>query len=190
MKTKPFRNIKRYWGKQSLFIIVFLSIVLTFNSCTSDGDYVAINEVCGNDNQLGEWIELYNPTSQTVYLNKGWRLLKIDEDGVDHVLYNFKNDSILPHGFLLLSRFDEQLRSRISGKKEIGIELVNPQDKTVESFYRDDEIGEQPHKLGGSYARYPDGIGRWNVVETATPDAPNSDDISDETEAEFDVEEL
>ncbi len=177
--------------KFSIFLTLasFTALVLYFTSCSYNEDVIIINEVCGNDNTNDEWVELYNPTSHTIFLD-GWKLIKIDEDGIDSNLHKFKHDSIEPHSFYLLSRKAKKLQGKISAKKEVGIELIGLNDKTIDRFYRDDEIGETPHPFGGSYSRCPDGSNIWNIVCTATPGEKNADDIvaNDEIEAEFNAE--
>lgn len=187
--SKSIKSVIMYTIKAltSVLLPALTAILAVFTSCTSSEGIAVINEICGNDNNGDEWVELYNPTSHTLHL-QGWRLIKIDENGIDSNLRKFKNDSILPHGFLLLSRTEGTLKGKLSTKKELGIELLAPNDKTIDRFYRDDEIGETSHPTGGSYSRNPDGLGAWYIVRTATPGMLNADDvIMDDGLEEFDI---
>lgn len=151
---------------------LILALALALLAACSQSPQVCINEICGKDNSTGDWIELYNAGTATVSLN-GWYLLKTDEYGIDQTLFEFQNETIPPGGYLVVSRLADDLERKISHKKEVGIELVGPNDRTIDAFYRDDEIGESPHPIGGSYARFPDGNGAWQVATHSTPGTSN-----------------
>ena len=70
----------------------------------------------------------------------------------------------------------DELRRHISRSKEVGIELVGPDDKTIDAFYRDEEVGEKSHPANGSYARIPNGSGDWAIVTNASRNELNPDD--------------
>ena len=47
---------------------------------------------------------------------------------------------------------------------------------TIDSFYRDDEVGEKAHPANGSYARIPNGSGNWVIVTNASRNELNPED--------------
>lgn len=132
-----------------------------------------LNEVCGKDSTTGDWIEIYNASSTPFRLG-GHYLLKTDEDGIDHILHTFPDTVLDPGSCYVVTRLGGSLERKISRTKEVGVELVAPNDKTVDSFYRDDDVGDSPHPVGGSYARVPDGTGPWIIADRSTPGKPNS----------------
>lgn len=153
-----------------------LLLVLALSGCTQKPEKaLVLNEICGKDFPDNEWIEIYNNSDKEVSL-KGVYLLKIDEDGIDHVVHRFKNETIKPHHVLVVQSTMNELRSRLSRKKELGVELVGADDKTIDAFYRDDEVGERPHPVGGSYARIPNGTGAWTIVKNASRGEVNPSD--------------
>ncbi len=136
---------------------------------------LVINEVCGKEFPDNEWVEIYNPTDSAVSL-KGVYLIKIDERGIDHLLYRFKDGTLGPKQVYVISSMQDELLRHISSRKEVGIELVGPDDKTIDDFYRDEEVGEQPHPANGSYSRIPNGTGKWAIVKQASRGELNPSD--------------
>lgn len=167
-----------------------LLLALALTACTQQPEKsLVLNEICGKDFPDNEWIEIYNNSDATVSL-KGVYLLKIDEDGIDHVVHRFKNETIPAHQVLVVQSTMNELRSRLSRKKELGVELVGPDDKTIDAFYRDDEVGERPHPVGGSYARIPNGTGAWTIVKKASRgDLNPAETDTDDEELEYIEEE-
>lgn len=154
--------------------LIGLSFLLLAACTGGSPTAVYINEICGKDSAAGDWIELYNPSNLPVDLS-GYYLLKTDEDGLDFTLYEFPDGQQIGAGeFLVVSQLADDLERKISHKKEVGIELVNRHDKTVDQFYRDDEVGDTAHPVGGSYARQSDGTGPWHIAKRATPGESNS----------------
>ena len=181
--------------KQILSLSALTVVTAFMVSCTSPqspkADTLVLNEICGKEFPNNEWVEIYNPTADTIDL-KGYYLLKIDEDGIDHLIHRFKHGSIAPGEVIVISSLEDQLRSRLSRKKELGVELVNPKDETVDDFYRDDEVGDnRAHPENGSYARIPNGNGRWTIIAEASRGEVNPDtaEEADEDLMELETEE-
>lgn len=158
---------------------------------TPQADTLVLNEICGKEFPNNEWVEIFNPTADTVDL-RGYYLLKIDEDGIDHLIHRFKGGRLAPGEVLVVSSLEDQMRSRLSRKKELGVELVNPKDETIDDFYRDDEVGDNhAHPENGSYARIPNGNGRWTIIAEASRGEVNPDTAEeiDEDLMELETEE-
>ena len=146
---------------------------------TPQADTLVLNEICGKEFPNNEWVEIFNPTADTVDL-RGYYLLKVDEDGIDHLIHRFKSGRLAPGEVLVVSSLEDQMRSRLSRKKELGVELVNPHDETIDDFYRDDEVGDgRGHPENGSYARIPNGSGQWTITDAATRGERNPDEIAE-----------
>ena len=143
-------------------------MTLHLQSCINlPGKQLVINEVCGKEFPDNEWVEIYNPTDSVVKL-KGIYLIKVDENGIDHELFRFKSGELAPGHVYVISSMKDELRRHISRSKEVGIELVGPDDNTIDSFYRDDEVGEKAHPANGS--------GNWVIVTNASRNELNPED--------------
>ena len=153
----------------TLLLLCFLSSCTRFSSKS-----LVINEVCGKEFPDNEWVEIYNPTDSVVHL-KGIYLIKVDENGIDHLLYRFDGGTLAPGQVYVISSMHDELLRHLSRQKELGIELVGPDDKTIDDFYRDEEIGEHPHPANGSYSRIPNGTGKWAIVKQASRGELNPD---------------
>ncbi len=88
--------------------IIFILILLFFPIClqAQSADHVVISEIKitgGTGKTTDEFVEIYNPTEQNIYLN-GWSLYKQTLSGTEYVLVdNFGNLEIKSHGFLLVT---------------------------------------------------------------------------------------
>lgn len=159
--------------------------ILMFSACSMQPQKkLVLNEICGKDFPDNEWVEIYNNSDDTVSL-AGVYILKIDEDGIDHIVHRFGKESIAPHAVKVIQATRNELRSRLSRKKELGIELVDAEDQTIDDFYRNDEVGEKAHPVGGSYARVPNGTGHWAIVKNASRGTVNPDDAEVEEDSEL-----
>lgn len=155
--------------------VIALFLLCLLSSCgKSPTKQLVINEVCGKEFPDNEWVEIYNPTDSAVNL-KGIYLIKIDEKGIDHILYRFQDGTLGSKQVYVISSMQDELRHHISSRKEVGIELVAPDDKTIDDFYRDEEVGEQSHPANGSYSRIPNGTGKWVIVKQASRGELNPD---------------
>jgi len=170
---------KHYW--------LLLTGLLIFASCGEKSDLpLVLNEICGKEFPDNEWVEICNTSNDTVNL-QGVYVLKVDEDGIDHEVFRFGNEKLAPHGIYVISSLNGKLERGISRKREVGIELVAPDDKTIDDFYRDEEVGENPHPKNGSYARIPNAEGFWQIVDNASRGMPNPNE-EDELSADDDSE--
>ena len=157
------------------YLVIALFLLCLLSSCEEPPTkHLVINEVCGKEFPDNEWVEIYNPTDSAVNL-KGIYLIKIDEKGIDHILYRFQDGTLGPKQVYVISSMQDELRRHISSRKEVGIELVAPDDKTIDDFYRDEEVGEQSHPANGSYSRIPNGTGKWTIVKQASRGELNPD---------------
>lgn len=151
---------------KQLGLITFFSCLL-FSCGPHTQRTVVLNEICGKEFPNNEWVEVFNASDTTVNMN-GYTLIKIDEDGIDYIIYTFKDVRLAPGEAYVVSSMKNELRRNLSRKKELGIELVAPDGKTVDDFYRDEEVGEHPHPANGSYARLPNATGSWAIVKNAS----------------------
>lgn len=163
--------------KHTCFYVLLVVLCGMMSSC---GERVAktlvLNEICGKEFPDNDWIEIYNPSDSVVQL-AGVYIIKIDENGIDHMAYQFKSGSLAPGEVCVVSKMEERgLKRNISNKKEMGIELVGPNNETLDEFYRDDQVGEHSHPINGSYARLPNGTGEWFIARQASKGEINPED--------------
>lgn len=154
-----------------------------------DGNYtgLVLNEICGGDsNSDDDWVEIYNTSSVAINLH-GVTITKIDEDGISEKLYTYPEGATLAAGaYDVKSRTSDELAAKISNSKKVSIVLEMPSDTQIDLFDKDSDVGENgSHSLGGSYARIPDGTGKWTVVSKATKGAANSDEAPEITEGNY-----
>ena len=135
----------------------------------ADDGKTVINEVCGKQDPDDDWVEIYNNSSEEKDLS-GAKLMKTDEDGVTEEIYAFPaNTKIGGKSYLVVSTLSGQLQAGISNKKEVALELVGQDGKSIDRFDRDKDVGtDVSHDAGGSFARIPNGTGKWSVVASAT----------------------
>lgn len=140
---------------------------------TSTG--VVFNEICGKQNPDDDWIELYNMGAKAFDLGNT-TIIKTDEDGLDETIYTFPADAkIAGGGYLVIATLTGELQAGISNSKEVGLTLVDKSGKVLDMFNRDSDVGKDvPHNEGGSYARIPDGTGRWTVADKCTRGSSNT----------------
>ena len=162
-----------------------IGVLMTSACSMQPHNKLVLNEICGKDSPDNEWVEIYNNSDDSISL-LGVYVLKIDEDGIDHVIHRFEDEKIPPHTVKAIQSTLNELSGHLSRKKELGIELVNREGQTIDAFYRDDEVGEKAHPVGGSYARIPNGTGRWHIVNKASLGAANTADTVAEEELEPD----
>ena len=154
-----------------------------------DGNYtgLVLNEICGGDsNSDDDWVEIYNTSSVAINL-QGVTITKIDEDGISEKLYTYPEGATLAAGaYDVKSRTSNELAAKISNSKQVSIVLEMPSGTQIDIFDKDTEVGENgSHSLGGSYARIPDGTGKWTIVSKATKGAANSDEAPEVTEGDY-----
>lgn len=145
------------------------------------GGDVVINEMCGKQDPDDDWVEFYNKGTETVDMG-GAYIIKTDEDGLDEVIYTFPSGRTLaPGGYLVVATTTGELQAGLSNSKQVALTLVMGDGTVADKFDRDADIGKDiSHDEGGSYARVPDGTGRWQVVEACTRGTANSAGAADE----------
>ena len=148
---------------------------------------VVLNEICGKDQDDLEWVEVANASNEAVNL-QGYKLVKMDGDGVDKTIYKFPDTLIAPGAIITVNT--EQLKARIPNKKPAVIELIDPNGDVADAFDSEQDLELEGHAKGQSYARIPNITGGWALCKSATWDAPNDAEAAPtETEEIFDEEE-
>ena len=146
----------------------------------NNAQYIVINEVvtsnkgCATDedNESGDWIELYNISSTVAVNMEG---LFIGDSGSQ---WEFPAITIQPQSYLLVwadkkDRTASELHTNfsISADGET-ITLYNTDGTTVE-----DEVSVPVIETDHSYGRIANGTGSFKELETATPSAANEDNV-------------
>ncbi len=157
------------------FALIATTILGSFSFCgcqqkPSNGEGIVINEVCGKDNDGLEWIEIGNATDKSINL-KGYKLWKMDTEGIDKKLYTFPDTTLAPHALFTIN--EEDLHARIPHKKAVIVELYNAEETLIDCFDSSEDLDTESHPLGGSYARIPDLTGEWTIVTHATWESHN-----------------
>lgn len=170
--------------------LLFLALAgtLALTSCKNDDeddliinpptpqDYsgIVLNEICGKQSPDDDWVELYNNGSTDVQLD-GVYLEKTDEDGIVETIYTVPAGTTLKAGeYKVIATLSGELQAGISNSKQVGLELKSPSGQSIDKFDRDSDVGkDNSHVEGGSYARIPNGTGKWTITATATRGAAN-----------------
>lgn len=123
-----FKILKKQFSFVALIALCLqIFAVQTVPAFAAESGSVVINEVAwagSSDNSNDEWIELYNPTNQSVDLS-GWY---IEDDG--STKYQISSGSIEAHGYYLIED-SETTVSNITGDAVIGLSLANAGDSLV-----------------------------------------------------------
>ena len=174
--------------KKLLFALVAIALLSACQQKKSSGGIV-LNEICGKDNDDLEWVEVANASSEAVSL-LGYKLVKMDENGLDKTIYKFPDTLLAPGAIITVNT--EQLKARIPNKKPAIIELVNPDGDIADAFDSQQELALEGHKKGQSYARIPNITGEWTLCNVATWDSPNTANAiaseADDSDDDFDEE--
>lgn len=175
-----------------LQVILILSLsFFPFTSCSNDDedktdnddeetvvDYtgLVINEICGLQDPDDDWVELYNTTNKAIDIG-GLQLVKTDEDGIQTIIYTAPDSTIIDsHDYFVIATLSSELSAGISNTKQVGIALIIADGTFIDNFNRDTDIGEGlGHILGGSYARVPNGTGKWIRSYSATRGSANKE---------------
>ena len=148
---------------------------------------VVLNEICGKDQDDLEWVEVANASNEAVNM-QGYKLVKMDGDGVDKTIYKFPDTLIAPGAIMTVNA--EFLKARIPNKKPAVIELIDPNGDVADAFDSEQDLQLEGHAKGQSYARIPNITGDWALCKSATWDAPNDTEAAPtETDELFDEEE-
>ena len=148
---------------------------------------VVLNEICGKDQDDLEWVEVANASNEAVNM-QGYKLVKMDGDGVDKTIYKFPDTLIAPVAIMTVNA--DFLKARIPNKKPAVIELIDPDGNIADAFDSEQDLELEGHAKGQSYARIPNITGGWALCKSATWDEPNdAEAIPAETDELFDEEE-
>ena len=131
---------------------------------------VVLNEICGKDQDDLEWVEVANASQEAVNLD-GYKLVKMDGDGVDKTIYKFPDTLLAPGAIMTVNT--ENLKAHIPNKKPAVIELIDPNGNVADAFDSEQDLDLDGHAKGQSYARIPNITGGWALSKSATWDAPN-----------------
>ncbi len=130
---------------------------------------VVLNEICGLQTPDDDWIELFNAGTADADIS-GAKIVKTDEKGKTKDIYTFPDGTVIKAGkYLVVATLTGELQAGISNSKEVGIAIEAADGTVLDSFDRDVNIGKDvAHPADGSYARIPDGTGKWQVTTTCT----------------------
>lgn len=154
--------------------LYLMILPLLFAACNKPAtkSTVVINEICGKDADGLEWIEVANASDAPVNL-KGYKLIKMDTDGIEKTLYTFPDTIVAPGAIVTVNK--EDLKAKLPSSKQLIVELLSPTKETLDYFDSDENLDVEGHPAGGSYARVPNITGGWILSKTATWNAPNVD---------------
>src|SRR6056297_1003396 len=139
----------------------------------SNADHVVFSEVLFRENRSGEWIELYNPTSQTIDLEG----FEIEDDGVS--IYFSEGFSIAAGSFFtIVKRSDRSGFERVHGIQADlytgGLENLNDKKGRVRLF---DPDGNEVDRVAWDKSGYRDfNVGRGNSIIRVNPNIDTDTD--------------
>ena len=187
--------------KMRLLLLSMLAGALVLTACKKDnggdtpppapsGQYegLVLNEICGQQIPDNDWIEILNTSAKAIDIS-GVQLQKTDENGISEIFYTFPNDKTIASGeYIVLNQLNGDFAVGISNDKQVAIAMLSPVGTTIDDFNRNSDIGaDGRHELNGSYARIPNGVGKWSVAQVGTPGDINKDeDPSGPTDPEDD----
>jgi hypothetical protein len=187
---------------KNFILITFITSLIVSNSCTKDREFappsapapicadtiapgvLLINEFMAKGsnffNELNptpgdnDWVELYNNSCDTIFLNDDWFL---SDDLTDSTQFSFPDTLILPGHFLTLQCDGQdvtitQIHTNFnlsSGGEEIIISYKNSTGRLIVI----DEHSYGPQTPGIAMARFPDASANWITTTNPTPGAPN-----------------
>lgn len=153
-----------------LYLLMLPLLLAACNQGTPKSTTVVINEICGKDADGLEWIEVANASNTPINLN-GYKLRKMDDEGIEKTLYTFGDTTLAPGAIMTINK--EMLKAKIPSSKDIIVELLDTNKQTLDYFDSDEEFETDGHPAGGSYARIPNITGHWVITTAATWDSPN-----------------
>ncbi len=169
-------KVRKLYGRRSIFPVFLLALVLQLvygmmagyaASAATNVTSVVVNEIAPATGTHDKWIELYNPTSETVDMS-GWRFVLNGSTSVSPVI---SNAEIAPGEFYIYTPNSLTPQSRT-------LEL-----RTAASNYEVIDTVKYPQLQNGqSYAREADGSGEFVLrkVDQVTKGASNSVRIPDD----------
>lgn len=166
----------KHFSTFSIFLFFAVSSMFLGGCEWPDKGHLVINEICGKDQHDMEWIEVGNTSKNPINL-KGYKLRKMTEEGLDKKIYEFPDVWIGPGEIYTINT--EDLKVHIPHKKTVIVELEDPNEKIVDEFDSEDDLGVENHPIGGSYARIPNLTGEWFLCATASYKTPNTSSQTD-----------
>ncbi|MDR2039654.1 MAG: lamin tail domain-containing protein [Bacteroidales bacterium] len=144
-----------------------------------DVDYsgIVINEICGLQNPDDDWVEIFNSSGNEIDLGYV-QIIKTDDVGEIKSIYTFPANTMLAAGaYKVIATLTGELTSGISNSKQVGIALQAPNGDMIDSFDRNNDVGNgKEHLSGGSYGRIPNGSATWAVLIACTRGTENIPD--------------
>ena len=122
---------------------------------------VRLNEL--NPGGAPDWVELYNQGTETAHLAGCY----LSDDLSEPLKANLGDQTVPPGGFLVLDVSDETLGFKL-GKSE-AVVLSTSQGELVDTL----EYNEEQFMGAETIGRFPDGVGEWVALESASPGEPN-----------------
>ncbi len=123
-----FKILKKQFSFLALTALIFqIFAIQSLAAFAAESGSVVINEVAwagSSDNSNDEWIELYNPTNQSVDLS-GWY---VEDDG--STKYQIASGSVSAHGYFLIED-NESAVSNVIADAVIGLSLANAGDSLI-----------------------------------------------------------
>lgn len=152
--------LKPYDRRQIVTFIFLITTVLfwTANNPVFAADSVVINEFLPNPTSGNDWVELYNPTSNTVNIG-GWFL---KDEATTHIADFSLSTSIAAGSYLAID-----VGSRLN-KDNDTVTLYNNSNETIDSRIYSQNPGDNI-----SVGRYPDGDA-WINLQNPTKGSSNS----------------
>lgn len=160
--------------------IFFFFIILSLISYSQS---IVINEIVSkNSSENSDWIEIYNPSLDTISLSGFY----MSDDESNLVKWQFPNVSISPKDFLLIYASNNalplvnslQTNFKIKSEGEV-IYLSNESKKIIDYFPAITLLENQ------SFGRYPDGSDFFGKLTSSSPSLPNQEIESAFTDIQF-----
>ncbi len=152
---------------------------ITISSSQTEADYVVVNEfLADNDNILSDpageyddWIELYNPTADSILLTGKYLTDKPDQ--LNKWQFTQQNLYLNPGEFLLIWCDEDSGQAGIHTNFALSKsgEYIAIVESDGVSIIDSITFGQQTTDI--SYGRFPDAAGSWYFMETPTPGSSN-----------------
>lgn len=145
--------------------IAIVTLLITSSCEQKETGGIVLNEICGEDSDGLEWIEIGNNSNTPINIKK-YKLRKTDVEGLEKKLYVFPDTTLQPGQIYMVNT--ENLRAHIPYKKPIIVELEDRNGNIIDSFDSMEELELESHPAGTSYARRPNLTGHWTLSSAAT----------------------
>src|ERR687891_127272 len=141
-------------------------------SSVTAGESILVNEVelnpSGNDNEEGEWIELYNPTDVDININNFGITPSFQSPTIE-----LPPDAVIEAGETYVIEVDRPMLSNTGESLVLGNTTGNIHDRTPSLVDRSDD--------DRTWQRSPDGNNEWQFVENTQGNANDDPDTSSTT---------